>query len=341
MGGRVTILDIAKAAGVSRAAVSLALRGAKNISPERSGEIRKIARKLNYRPSVAAQLLRSKQTGYIGVVLAHDVGGVIDSGFATPILAHFVDQCERQGQQYHIGFLCRSPGGDFTPPRHLTGGMLDGVLVAGWGSREFRQWLAEGNRHLWVSLDEPADFSVTSTTDVGIVGAVERLVALGHRRIAFIGGPTQYTQHRLALEGFRQAVQKFELPVDLDRWICLVDEHLPFGQTVNWIQGLLSEASRPTAVICMTIGDARLTTQIARELGLRVPDDLSVIGFGPAGAGLRNWPALSCIEPNYDRMVELGIRMLRNRMSGELIEPSHWTVPTDLVMRATVANASK
>ena len=90
----VTVKDVAKAAGVSQAAVSMALRGSKEISAKRIEQIQKIAQKLNYYPQAAGQLLRSKRKNQIGVVIsAPDTDSMAHSGFQSPLLGVMAAVC--------------------------------------------------------------------------------------------------------------------------------------------------------------------------------------------------------------------------------------------------------
>ena len=82
--------------------------------------------------------------------------------------------------------------------------LLAGVgTLAGFVDAELRNWLSKQSRYPWVSIDEPAPHSVICSSDKGVAEAVYRLASLGHKRIAFWGGPTCFNTHRLELEGFR------------------------------------------------------------------------------------------------------------------------------------------
>lgn len=336
---RATLQEIAKACGVSKATVSMALRGVGNISSERVKDIRKVARDMNYRPALAAQMLRKQDSDYIGILMPHDAGAVVGSGFSSPILAHFINICEKQGQKYHVEFMQSTPGSCFIPPAQMTGGMVSGTLVAGHGGNEFNDWLENECSTPWVRIDEPGEFCVVSRIDSAMEQLVDSLAGLGHERICFIGGPIYYTSHRLGYEGFLKATKRNGMQASSNVGERVFAEDYSYEEGVRWIVDKLSARNRPTAIICMGIFEARLTCQLAVECELRVPDDLSVVGFGPPGAGANNWPQISCLEPDYNVMVEQALRMLRCRLGGQLVSSDLWETPVNIVDRASVAVA--
>lgn len=337
---RVTLDEIAEACNVSKATVSMALRGMGNISPQRVKAIRETAAKMKYRPSLAAQMLRSKQLDYIGIIMPHSANTVAGSGFSTPILMHFIEMCERQGQKYHVEFFSMSPGDIFIPPSQLTGGIVGGSLIAGYGSDEFQRWLHESCSIPWVSIDEPGEYCVIFEMYDAMRGLIKQLHEMGHRRISFLYGPTCYTSHRMGKEAYFDTMPELGLSTDYKFSSKIAVEDMPYNDMIEWIKAMLSDPDRPSAVICMGIFEPRLICQIAAEMGIKVPHDISVIGFGPPGAGSRSYPQLSCLEPNYNVIVEQSLRMLRNRLNGRLNASDKWGVEVNFVDRQTLAQCN-
>lgn len=336
--GAVTIRDIARAAGVSATAVSSALHGTGRVSPTLREHIRKLARDMNYEPKVAARLLRARHTGQVGLIMSGTAESIAYSSFFLPIMVHFVGVCELDGIGYHIEFMNDTPGTPFRPPRQLTGGLVDGSILVGFGTPALRQWLNRQNRYPWVNLDEPADFCVLSATDQGVRHAVERLAAKGLRRLAYGSGPSRFTQHRMGLQGFNEAVQAFGLDTSYGRLI----EEFEQGRgpeiveaATAWAERLLTGQRRPEAFICSDMRIARGVLAVAGRRGIAVPESLSVVAVGTAADAEKAYPCLSTIEPDYESLVSRAIHMLGRRIAGKPVEPSTCRVVPRLVFRAT------
>lgn len=338
----VTIRDVASKANVSIATVSAALSGNGTISDARRETVRHLAEKMNYKPRIAAQLMRAKKTGSIGIILAMDDTGqnVTDSGFHGPMLSRFFRCCEHENVRYHIEEIRPRRGEAFKPPHQLAGGLVDGVLICGYLGEQGSKWLDEQNTKPVVFLGEPAEYSVLSAADNGVYEAAKYLAACGHRRIAFAGGQRIYSMHRLAHEGFLRAVKEFRLEIESEQ--CLKEFGLPCSdgrkeirQYAQWAKELLSSPKRPTAIIGHGMKMARAVIYAAVNHGLGVPDDLSVIGAGTPGDAEKSLPCATNIEPDYGAIVDCGMRLLRRIIAGKQIEPETYRINPKLVIRDT------
>lgn len=336
---RPTVKDVALRAGVSHTTVSLALRGSPRVSMDRVRAIQKLAKDMDYQPRAAAQLLRGRRTGQIGLLFT---GGVeaAEAGLTGPILGQFIKACESEDIRYHIDFL-GTDDVDGRTPYQFTSGLADGSLVAGWVSPSVHAWLQHHPEYPWVSVDEPAEYAVTTAADDGIYQALQHLAALGHRRIAYCGGPDEYLTHRLGREGLRRAAADFGLTlcdVYTTPW-----PHVTRRQEIQlfltWAKRTLSAVNRPSAAICHGIHSARVFIHAALEKGLHVPEDISVISYGTAVDAEKGYPCLSCIEPDFSTVVRQALDMLQKRLAGRKIEQRKLAIPPTLVLRDTVAAA--
>ncbi len=334
---RPTVKDVARRAGVSHTTVSLALRGSNRVASARAKAILKLAKEMDYQPRAAAQLLRGRRTGHVGLLFT---GGVVatEAGLTGSILGQFIKACESEDVRYHIAFLSLD-GGESGAPYQFTSGLTDGSLVAGWVNPSVHTWLAHHPEYPWVSVDEPAEYSVTTAADEGIYQALQHLAALGHRRITYGGGPDEYLTHRLGREGLKRAASDFGLTlcdVFTTPWphVSRPEEMLLF---LNWAKQALSPADRPTAALCHGIHSARALIHAALQKGLRIPEDLSVITYGPAVDAEKGYPLLSCIEPDFSSVVKQALDMLLKRLAGREIEQRNLAIPPTLVLRDTVA----
>jgi LacI family transcriptional regulator len=339
---RVTIRDIAQRAKASITTVSSALHGKGRVSEAQRSRIQEIAREMGYQPKLAAQLLRANSTGHVGLILpGGEVTDVSESGHAGPILAHFIRTCEQRGLRYHIEFVEGDEEEFFEPPRQLAGGLVDGVLVGGYVSESLRTWLGERSV-TWVSVDEPSEYCVLSADDEGLYEATERLAALGHRRVAYVGGPLRYLSHRQALEGFQRAADEFHLQTDGREWLSFFDDKarrdlLTKGAT--WAADVLSRDVRPSAIVCHNMVVARGIIHQAQRMGLDVPGDVSVIAVGLGADAEKNLPCLTTVEVDFATLVDHAMNVLLRKLDGErgLEKPQTKRVRPHLVMRDTVA----
>lgn len=327
---RITVMDIARKAGVSHTSVSLALRGANGISPERAQAILRIAKEMNYRPRAAANLLRNERTDQLSILVAsHDVQTAFTQGFVSPMLAAVVDHCARRQIRYVIEFHNHDEPADI--PHQVSSGLVDGSLVIGDIGDDLRQKLDELGDYPWISIGEPAAHCVISANDVGFELAVDHLYSLGHRHIAFACGPLRYTGHRLAREGFWRGMKKHKLRLPDASWDTAHPAVHDAGATeekINWARKLLGQPSRPTAMLCNSEAIARVLIHAAMEQQMRVPDDLSVICQAPVSLARQYYPALTTIAEDLIAVAQDSLEMLGKLVEDQPVdEPTRWIEP--------------
>lgn len=336
----VTVVDIARKAGVCQATVSAALHGRGRVGAVRRQQIQAIARELGYEPRPAAQLLRASRTDQLGLILA---ASNCDSAFVGEmprlVLAQFVQHCMRRGLRYVIDFHHHSMDEaslEFVPPHPIAGRMVDGSVLVGDVGDALRQWLHARGTHPWVSIEEPADYCVLSAADDGVAAAVRMLLELGHRRLAYCGGPQRYSQQQLGLQAFKStviglapAIQEF--PPDLTA------ENI--AAVHQWGRDVLRRSRRPTALVCHGECLARAVIYAAAELGLDVPRDLSVVSYGSVAEAERRYPRLTTIENDYAEITLQAMSLLELQLSKQPIDRPRRRVTPRLIPGNTVAAA--
>lgn len=338
---RITIKDIAAKAGVAVTTVSSALHRNGRVSEKQRAHIQALAREMGYQPKIAAQLLRSNLTGHVGLFLPEEEKqDISQTGHVGPILSNFVKACEQRALPYHVEFVDVETTGDFEPPKLLAGGVVDGVLVGGFVNPHLRQWMNDKG-FSWVSVDEPSDYCVVSADDDGIYQAAQRMAALGHRKFAYLGGPTIYNTQRLALEGFEKAVADFniEIPEEGIKTFDAVSRVQLLNDAAEWAASVLATLERPTAILCHNTVLARGVIYQTMQMGLNIPNDLSIIAVGPAIDAEKALPCLSTIEVDFeslvDRALDLHVRKIRKEPA--MSQPQKRIISPRLVMRQTVA----
>lgn len=343
---RVTAKDIALAAGVSQATVSMALRGSAEISEARIAHIRDIANQMNYHPRAAAQLLRSKRAGQIGgLVAASDAVSAFSRDFTGPLLGSLVDACMKRRLRYVIEF--HSHAQDATPtqtPYQVTSGLVDGSVLIGDVGNPLRSLLSsEYPDYPWVSIDEPGRYCVLADSRQGVVETVKRLHALGHRRMAYACGPQRYYMHHEGFSGWKESTQKLGIAADRVFVFGLSEVQgigVAAAESARWARDLLRRKDRPTVFVCQDLVVARAVILAAAELGLSVPRDLSVTSWGWHLIAQEQYPALSTMELDYAGMIERGVDLLNRLIDDNERPPEHRIVlPVRYVEGTTVGPA--
>lgn len=338
---RITLKDIAKIAGVTITSVSYALHGNGRISRQQKERIQKIAVKYGYQPKLAAQLLRGKSTRQIGLLLPGDnPSEVLKGGYASHILGYFIKQCEQRHLGYHIEFYDNSrTKGTLQIPKQIAGGFVDGTLLCGFVNAQLRQWLSNQKQYPWVSIDEPSDLCVLSATNDGVFNGIQYLAALGHKRIGLVLGPTQYTIHRLGMEGFKRAVETFSLATQ-SSWQCSFSKTkraAEFRKVAEWSSRLLSAKNRPTAILSCDSDMGRILLFEAIRLGLQVPRDLSILTVGIGYDAESTIPQFSSIEMDTESMVIQALDLMAWRLRDPQLQNQTRMVNPKLVLRGTTA----
>lgn len=339
-----TIWDVAREAGVSQTAVSLALRGVPGVSEKRAADIRRIAQGMNYQPKIAAQMMRAKKVRQLGLIVpCEDAGNLAHSGHGMPIMVHFVDQCDQRSLRYHIEFIKSDPNEPFTLPVQLAGQMVDGVVLAGFVNEQLQDWLKNQTQYPWVNVDEPSDYCALSAMDVGLHEAVQYIAAMGHHRVAYLGGPLKYKSQQLGREGVEKAIEEFSLSQIAGPEVDYEQVHTTrdwMGQSVVWATHLLNLPVRPTAIVCQGVVTARAVIHVANQLGLSVPSDLSIIAVGPANFAESTLPFITTVEQDFKGLVKSALDILGARISKrESIMPQTQWIRPKLVVRDSVVLA--
>ncbi|MFI9006770.1 substrate-binding domain-containing protein [Actinosynnema sp. NPDC053489] len=180
----------------------------------------------------------------------------------------------------------------------------------------------------------PDPLSVGATNRAGAVTAVKHLLALGHRRIAVVGGPRDVGCSRARVAGYRFALGRAGLPVEP----ALV-RHADFTREGGRreAEGLLRLPDRPTAIFAANDEQAVGVVEAARAAGLSVPDDLSVVGFDDLPAATRTTPPLTTVRQPLAAMGTRAGRMLADLIAGHRPAPNRVELPTTLVVRSSTA----
>ncbi len=328
---QVTSHDVARAAGVSQPTVSRALRGDPRLSEETRRRVVAAADALQYVPSQRGRSLATRSTGQIGIVVS-DLG--------NPFYLQVLDRLNHVLRETELRMLVLTPDRDGTVPlERLVDGSLDGAILTttvldsplpeALNARGFPFVLL--NREV---DDAPGDVCVVDNQAGGALAARE-LLELGHTRIAALFGPETTSTGRDREAGFRGVLAEARLQLPRARW-----RRAPFDFTAGHAASLELLESGPTALFCANDILALGAYNALHGRGLRIPDDISLIGFDDVL--LADWEVfqLTTVSQDITGMVAAATDLLLTRIRAErdsVPPPRRVVLPPSLVRRRTHA----
>jgi len=329
MGTRPTINDVAQAAGVSVATVSKAVNGRYGVAPETVQRVLDVVRELGYESSLIASSMRSRRTGVIGVLVAdfEPFSTEVLKGVSTGLREHPFELLAYSGSRQAEG-----DGWERRSLSRLSGTLIDGVIMV---TPTVVNITAEVPI---VAIDPhtgPADLpTVESDSFGGAREAVRFLIELGHRRIGFVAGRPDLRSSIAREAGYRRALADAGLPLDpaligLGRYVQ--------DASAEAAAALLSRPDRPTAIFAANDLSAIAIIDVAREMGLSIPRDLSVIGFDDIPEATQLAQPLTTVRQHMQTLGASAAGLLATLMAGGVPEATHLRLPTRLVPRATTA----
>jgi DNA-binding LacI/PurR family transcriptional regulator len=340
-----TLRDVAAMAGVSISTVSRALNGdqARPVAPETRERIREVVRQLKYEPNDAAQRLvrrvqsQVKRTYSVGLIL-----GEVSYKFSDPFWSVVLDGVDEEliRQEYHLRFALSIDDLQRQSQRHLLShAHIDGLILLG-GIRPITEAVGKA-----ISLDlavmvEGSDIQgrwhERPPTDIiaiekrrAIYRLVDHLVALGRRRLGFLG-PAPTADERA--EAFSHALGRHNLPFDATH--CLLSPWSAEG-AYEVAKTLVASDNRPDALVCGCDTIAIGAMRAAKECGLRLPQDLAITGFDDIAFARDLDPPLTTIHVPKELVGELAVRTLIERINHPGRPPIVHMVPTTLMVRSS------
>jgi LacI family transcriptional regulator len=330
MGSRVTIRDVAERAGVSVATVSKVINDRYGVAADTHAKVSAVIAELGYEASIVAQSLRNHRTNVIGILVADiepfsaellkgAASAMAGTGFELVVYSAGGRAGDRVGWEQR--YLSR-----------LSGTLIDGAMLVTPTVVDVRLGAPV------VAVDPHTGPSSMPTVDSdnlrGAALAIEHLLALGHRRIAMVTGRPDLESSALRERGYREALAAAGVAIDED---LLQAGDYQAAASTRAARRLLEAREPPTAIFAANDTSAIATIVVAQELGLRVPEDLSVIGFDNLPESLLCTPPLTTVEQRIHEMGARAMEMLVRLIRGEPLDRTHITLDTRLVVRQTTA----
>ena len=323
---RVKMADVARTAGVSVATVSKVVNGRYGVAQSTVDHVQEVIEQLGYSASLGAQSLRSHRTNVLGILVAEF------EPFSTELLKGASAAVASTGYEllaYSGGGRGADVGWERRYLSRLSGTLIDGAVIV-------TPTVVETNHGVHVVAVDPHTGpselpTVDSDNFAGAVLATNYLLSLGHRRIGFLGGRADLESARLREAGFRQAMA--DAGVTVDDGLVRVGGYKTETSRAP-ARELLTQDPRPTAIFAGNDLSAIGTMEVARSLDLRIPEDLSVVGFDNVPESALTTPPLTTINQPLQRLGAEALKLLVDLIDG-VERDVHVRLPTELVERAS------
>ena len=291
---KVTIADVAREAGVSKGLVSFALNDRPGVSAETRARILEVAGTLGWTPSLRARSLSSKRSFALGLVIARDPEVLGSDPFFTSFIAGVETILAPQGLALVLSVVPDEPTELQTYRTLVADGRVDGVFLSDLRRDDARiPCLAELGLPA-VTLgrpDQPSPFPAVSIDDTdGVAESVRHLVELGHRRIAHVAGSPAMLHGGRRRDAFSAAMRAAGLGNGQ-----IVETDFSIAAGADATRALLGQPERPTAIVFASDPMAIAGIGVAQELGVSVPDELSITGFDDIEFARYVYPALTTV----------------------------------------------
>lgn len=331
---RTSLKDLARELGVSIATVSRALRSSPEIGKDMQQRVKDLAKKLNYRPNPFAQSLRKEAPKVIGVVVPNLV---------THYYAAVLDGIEDEARRAGYSVISANSHENFEDETHAVDNFVslhvEGIIAC----------LAQ-NTTDYHHYEEIADMgiplvffgrtcltdqfsSVTANGDEAAQMATQHLIDTGSRHIAFIGGPNHLDMVRRRKHGYLEALRENHLPIDRELVVC---DKIDYQVALEATERLLKSEKRPDAVLAFNDIICFAAFTAIKNCGLRIPEDVALIGFTDDVHAAYVTPRMSAIEDQSHLMGVTACQLLLRNINGD---PKVYKkiVPQQLVIRETSA----
>jgi DNA-binding LacI/PurR family transcriptional regulator len=333
----VTLKELAGRLAVAPSTVSRALADGGGVGPQKVREIRRLAATMNYRPKP----MRRTLSRTLGMIISTQRLNEPDDSFQSETLYEVTKAVAEIDWHIHIEFVDRQDE-RCTLPAVVHENRVDGVVLSGHPRAEFCQLLRQEGIPTVVlqdTLERTGCTSIIPDVAEATESAVTRLIGMGHRRIGVVMVPTEFPTVQRRYEGYLRAMRAGGIEPAANLQVKVASSSLHQGQMA--VRQLFASSDRPTAIVFVTdrlaVGGI---TELAR-MGLRIPQDVSLIGHDNNSLGKECDPPLTSVDMNFTRTALRAVEMLQDWIVGGAgpAEPVQIEVPCQVVWRASCGPA--
>ncbi|WP_394690946.1 LacI family DNA-binding transcriptional regulator [Hoeflea sp.] len=328
---RPTLDDVARAAGVSTATVSRCLNSPNQVIEATRQRVMEAVHSLGYTPDFGGRALASRRTNTVGAIIPTMENAIFARG-----LQSFQEALTRSGKTLLVASSGYDPAREREQMEALIGRGADGLLLIGSArpdsSIEYLRRRGVPYIGAW-NLGGPDEHFVGFDNAAAASKLTEMVIAQGHRRIAMIGGISHMNDRAAArILGVEQAIAAAGIG---DGSLQVIEAPYAFQDGADAFGSLMETTPRPTAVMCGNDVLAVGAMKKAREMGLRVPQDVSITGFDDIDISAVVEPGLTTVRVPHRRMGEAAAEMLLRLINKEPVE-RQVKIPTAIIERGTL-----
>lgn len=339
---RPTIRDVARKAGLSLSTVSLVINNRGYVSPETRESVLKIVRELSYHPTRSARGLASKTSGNIGFILSEE-----HFSQAEPFYTRIFLGTEFEARDHNYYILLTTVGNQFDPDQHVPRFLLernvDGIIIAGKVNEKLIAYID--------SLGLPivlVDYELKRTRHSAVLIdnwrggtlAVEHLLSLGHRKIAFLGGDIRHPSLTDRYEAYRNALR--QAGVTSDEAYAITDEQETSVDAGTSAAGrLLASGAKPTAIFAANDAMAIGCMRHLKARGLRIPQDVAVVGFDDIDVSSHVEPHLTTVRVLKEEMGKVAVQRVVDSINAKTRTVVTTHVPVELIVRDSTVDSDR
>ena len=330
---------IARLAGVSRSTVSRVVNDDPRVRPAVRERVLTVISDQDYHPNAAARSLASRKTRIIGLLIPGAVSFIFSDPYFPTMIQGVTDACNANDLNI---MLMMDPSDDPATidrlyRRVIRGRHIDGLVIGTSMIDDPLLARMRDDRFPTVVIGRHPDDPMLSTVDIdnrqAARVAVEHLIGHGHRRIALIGGPREVIAAQNRYDGYHDALAAAGLVPDPA--LAIDSDFTQAGGAVVMRHLLAAPGGPPDAVFAASDTMAAGAITVLREAGLRIPDDIALIGFDGLERHLRTYPTLSTVAQPITGLARAAVEMLRHQIETPDSAPANHVLPTYLWRRGS------
>jgi LacI family transcriptional regulator len=328
-----TLEDIARLSGVSRATVSRVINDDIHVSEETRTKVLEVIQSINFQPNQAARSLAAGRTRVIGLVIPTGVSALFSDPYFPLVIQGVASACNTQGYSVML-WLAEPEYERQTISQILYSGLIDGVIVSSMLMDDpLLDRLTDG-KHPFITIGRhPSNENINYVDVDNRVGAYQGVMYFlltGHRRVATITGPCNTISGQDRYQGYLDALHERGIPLASE----LVEEG-GFSDATGYLAMKRLLPHRPDAVFVASDAMAFAAIRAIQEVGLQIPKDIAVIGFDDIPSASTSSPALTTVRQPIQRTGSLAAEMLIDIIEHPDTQPRRIVLPTELVIRSS------
>lgn len=329
---QITIDELAKIANVSKSTVSKALNNKPDIGLKTKNRVLELAKEYEFTPHPFGKGLKNKVTGNIGVIFCRDVHPISSNPFYSRVMEGVEAEVAYNNHNLMLQFVTENQTSGI--PKMVKERQVDGLILIGSMARGYIE-LIESRNIPFVLIDPkiemPNCMQVVMDNEHGAFLAIQYLIEMGHRKIGFISPDLNRLSFMQRYTGYKKALKFHQLRLNED-FISTGGMEKGYDQILS----MLKLSNKPTAVFFTNDINAHYAYKAVYDLGLKIPDDISIIGFDDIDLSRMSTPQLTTIRAYKEELGSIAVRNLINIIENGKLAPNTTVVSVKLVERESV-----